>query len=137
MKFHQMLERHAAALENNFIPQGYDGPPPTDPRQVQGWLDMLDRWAKAPKAQAVDPNDDDAFIYKVSHAMKRGEKLMQFVARTGLGRAQALAMSRQEISNFVRQSEANAVNEIAPPGPQVFQIKPPPPRAPQNLVMVG
>jgi hypothetical protein len=135
MKFHQMLEQHAKALENNYVQVGYDGAAPRNPLEMEGFRSMVDRWAKA-KTQVVDPNDDHAFSSKVSHAMKRGEKLMQFVARTGLGRAQALAMSREEINIFVLQAEANALNEIAPPGPQLFAFRPPPPPS-RPLVMVG
>jgi len=57
------------------------------------------------------PSDDAAIIARIKHTMRPGEKLMQWYARIGLGRAQILAMSAVEIAKFVQASEESARTE--------------------------
>jgi hypothetical protein len=86
---------------------------------------LIGDYKRAPKLKTIDPNTDPEFAAKVAHVLKPGEKLMQFVARTCLGRTQALAMSRDEISRRVAQAEANRREEMLPP-PDLWEPKRPP-----------
>lgn len=45
--------------------------------------------------------EDTELLVKTEHVRKKGEKLMQFFARTGLGAAQIRPMSKGEITRFV------------------------------------
>lgn len=80
----------------------------------------------AAKMKVVDPNEDEDVEKRVRHCLGRGEKLGQFYSRTGLGRAQILAMSRSEISAFV---DAAARREDTV-GSSMFETKPLPSRIP-------
>jgi hypothetical protein len=72
----------------------------------------------------VNANEDFKVIGKVQHAMRKGEQLMEFYSRTGLGRAQLLVMSKDEISRAVTLAdERNAedgfsVRYVAKPAAQ-------------------
>ena len=59
-------------------------------------------------ANAHYPSDDAEIIRRIQHVLRPGEKLMQFYARVGLGRAQILAMTSVEIAKFVQVSEESA-----------------------------
>ena len=50
---------------------------------------------------------EDDIVRRIAHTMKKGEKLIQWFARVGLGRSQILQMSKSEISAFVEQAERN------------------------------
>jgi hypothetical protein len=74
--------------------------------------------ARCKPIQSVNPEEDYATINKLRDAgvLKKGEKVMEFFARTGLGRAQLLSMNKMEIQDFVLQAEANnATDGIQPP----------------------
>lgn len=77
------------------------------------------------KMRPVDPDADVEVMGRVKHVLKPNEKFLQFVARTGLGPASILAMSREEITRFVEQAERNRAEEALPP-PTVFEPKQPP-----------
>lgn len=96
--------------------------------------------ARCTPIHTVNPEEDYAVINKLRDAavLKHGERLMEFFARTGLGRAQLLAMSIKEIQNFVRQAEAN--NAADGFQPQVFageQLRPAPRPAPARISVIG
>ena len=136
MKFHETIEQHARLLEAGYTQKGYDGEAPTPPGTVQAWLSMIDAWARAPKARVFDLNEDHAMLAKVGHAMRRNEKLGEFYSRTLLGRAQAMQMSRDEITSFCDQADRRNADEPGPPRPtNFFATKPPAPTRP--LVMIG
>jgi hypothetical protein len=52
--------------------------------------------AQAVPKVTVDPNVDAEVIARVKHTMRAGEKLMQWYARTGLGKSRVLQMSQSE-----------------------------------------
>jgi hypothetical protein len=68
-----------------------------------------------PKMKVADPNEDWGIINLVSHTMKKGEALLAWYARIGLGRGQIVTMSRSEISKFVETVERNSAEEVRPP----------------------
>lgn len=53
-------------------------------------------------------SDDTEFMKSVKHVLRKGEKAIQFIARTGLSPAQAATMSKNQITQFVAQAEQNA-----------------------------
>ena len=95
---------------------------------------MYDRHLKLPKMTVVDLENDHEVISRVKHTMLRGEKLGQWYARTLIGRAEILKMTRDEISNRVAMADRNNANAERP-GPQTIATPQPAPTRP--LVMVG
>ena len=89
------------------------------PREGWGIKRLWDSLTSLPKLQVCDPNEDHAVIGRVQHVMLKNEKLMQFYSRTGLGRAQILQMTRDQITNFVERAETNRRNEVAMPPPAI------------------
>jgi len=65
--------------------------------------------------------EDESILKKISHVIRKGEKLMQFFSRVGLSLSQSRTMSKNEISRFVQQSEANAMAE---PDKNFFEPRP-------------
>jgi hypothetical protein len=98
---------------------GFEGEAPRHPREGLGINRLWDSLKTLPKLQVVDPENDHEVIGRVRHVMVKNEKLMEFYARTGLGRAQILRMSRDEISSFVERAVANRMNEFVPPAVRV------------------
>ena len=72
---------------------------------------IIAAYKRAPKMQAVDPNSDPETIERVRHVLRPKEKLLEFFARTGLGKAQVATMTRSQITRFVEQVERNKANE--------------------------
>jgi len=104
-------------------------------RSVSSAIGQMELAYKSAERKVFDPNDDPAFISRVRHEMKKGERLGEFVARTLLPRASALSMSRDEVSKFCRQAERNRAEEWVPPPPTMFpEIKNP---SVTGAVMVG
>jgi hypothetical protein len=66
---------------------------------------ILHEWRHAPKLKAADPNDDDEFIDRIAHAMKPREKLMEWVSRVCLSKAQVMQMSAEEIRLAAERSD--------------------------------
>src|ERR1700728_1798225 len=87
------------------------------PSVVQGPSDgekskaMIDR-AIGPM-QTVDPEKDEEYRKLVSHCLRRDEKLTEFAARTGLGKATILAqkMTPAQISQFCLQADKNNADD--------------------------
>jgi hypothetical protein len=100
----------------------------------------LDEMAKASarrgKMQVQDLNDDSAVMSKLERAgvLRKNEKLGQFYARTGLGRASILEWSPGEIKRFVEVREENAAEEVPAP-PMTFGIPQPSPGV--RAILVG
>ncbi len=74
--------------------------------------------AKGPmKPASLDENgnpvfpEDPAVWGKVQHTMHSREKLGQWFARTGLGRAQIFKMTKKQISDFVAQADRNLAED--------------------------
>lgn len=106
--------------------QVYGSRTPSEPVQptIGQWIGKaLD--AITGKMRPVDHDADIEVRDRVRHVMKPKEKLMEFYARTGLGKPQIMIMSRDEISLFVEQAERNRAAE-ALPRPQAFEPKQPP-----------
>ena len=59
----------------------------------------------------IDPNDDPQFIQAIRHTMLPDENLMEWIARNGISRAQALAATPQELTARVKQATENAASE--------------------------
>ncbi len=78
------------------------------PTDVQAIGDLIQSYKRAGKPKTYDPNDDPEIIARVKHTMRPKEKLMQWFARTLIGRAAILEMSRTEISEAVARAEANS-----------------------------
>lgn len=66
----------------------------------------------------VAPQDQE-LLDRTSHVRLKGEKLLQFYARVGLGPAQIRTMSRAEIKRFVDIAEENAEQQ-----PKFFEPTP-------------
>jgi hypothetical protein len=73
--------------------------------------DLIQSYKRAGKPKAYDPNDDPEIIARVKHTMRPKEKLTQWFARTLIGRAAILQMSRAEISEAVARAEANSTED--------------------------
>jgi hypothetical protein len=63
---------------------------------------------------------EDEIVRRVGHTMKRGEQLIQWFARVGLGKAQILSMSKSDITKFVEQAERNNLES----SPESYGIMP-------------
>jgi hypothetical protein len=84
--------------------------PSTPPARQQGFsLEnyLVAQFKKLKKMVMVNPNEDWGVIGRVKHTFKQGELLSQWYARTGLGRAQLLTMSKDQITRFVATAEEN------------------------------
>jgi hypothetical protein len=137
MNLHEEMDRLEKFLQSR-PPVGFTGAPPVNRGGIQSFLNMIEAWKKSPKARVADPNNDPAFESRIAHVLKPGERIMQFVSRTFLGRTQALAMTRAEISNFVAEAEIRRVEEGSLEPHASFSFGPKQPlRAPQKFVMVG
>ncbi|HXX20517.1 MAG TPA: hypothetical protein VEJ46_14025 [Candidatus Acidoferrum sp.] len=102
--------------------------------QAEGFFSRL--YKLLPKMKTVDPNEDPEFHARVRHVLRPKESLMQFIARTGLGRPQAVAMSRDEITRFVENADANnlAAGVATKLGERIVIRMDPQPR-PRNFVI--
>ncbi|HTX14751.1 MAG TPA: hypothetical protein VMD77_05600 [Candidatus Baltobacteraceae bacterium] len=82
---------------------------------VRAEANLARLYKSLPKMKVIDLNDDSEFERAVRHVMKRKEKLMQFIARTGLGRSRALQMTRDEITAFCEAAQRNAREDYTDP----------------------
>src|SRR5690349_15181264 len=71
--------------------------------------------AKPAEGVAARPSvgDDEQLLAKTSHVRKPNERMMEFYARTGLGPAQILSYSRDEIARFV-ETVSSPTHPMAP-----------------------
>jgi hypothetical protein len=90
--------------------------PYEQPVQDSGWFRASCEVAKTRPIKTIDPEADEEFRSLVKHELRRGESLMQFVARTGLGKAtiKSLQMTASQISSFCLQAEKNAAEDFSP-----------------------
>src|SRR5258708_23791419 len=104
------------------------GPPVPPPRDFSNDAQIDAQIDRMSKLKAVDADDDHEMKMRVGHTLRPGEKLGQWYARTGLGRVQALAMTKDEITRFVELRDADNtddcpreprlnLNPFAPPSP--------------------
>ena len=63
--------------------------------------------AKQVKTKTIDPNNDPEIIARIKFSMLKGEQLMAWYSRVGLGRSQIMQMSKDQITAFVEQANAN------------------------------
>jgi hypothetical protein len=59
--------------------------------------------------------DDSEFRKRVKHVLLKDEPTTAFIARTGLGYSQVFAMTKDEITKFVKQAEINNNDGIRAP----------------------
>ncbi len=96
------------------------------------YLAMLERSAKM-RFKEIDPNDDPVFLAAIKETLKPKEKLMEWVARTGCSKQQALSFSKKELAQFIENAEANFA-ELEPNGgyiPQEKKVRP------ERYTMIG
>ncbi len=91
---------------------------------------------RCPQMKVIDPNTDHAVEHRIKHVLRTNEKLMEFYSRVGLGRAQILSMSKEEISLFVENAERNAADDVKAPVARITFAPGTRPAAPRFL-MVG
>jgi len=70
---------------------------------LRAWFD--EQCAKLKKMEIVNINEDHATENRVKHTMKKDEKLSEWFSRTQIGRAQALSMSKEQITRAVALAE--------------------------------
>ncbi len=82
-----------------------------DDREIER---LTRRYLAAPRALTGTGQDgkyhlegEDEIVRRVRHTMKKGEKLIEWFARVGLGRSQIFSMSRSEIEAFAEQADRN------------------------------
>ena len=120
MNLHDLIDQSLAqARIDASAPERVHKMQPTD-AQVIG--DLAQRYRNAPKPVVFDPNKDDEVLKRVAHVLKPNEKLGGFYARTLIGRAALLTMSKEEITRAVALAEANRAEEPLPP-PELFEPK--------------
>jgi hypothetical protein len=105
---------------------------------TDAWLQR--EFAKCEKLRPVNPEEDWPVINRLRDAgvLKKGEKVMEFFARTLIGRAQVLTMSKDELKNAVALADERNANDGGYRPPQTFsepQARPAARRVP--IVMVG
>lgn len=86
-------------------------------------VEHLDRQiAKAEPLRPANPDEDWPLLAKISHTMRKGERVMEWFARVGLGRSQVFAMTRDEIKRRAdladERQEPKPAQLTAPPEPQ-------------------
>lgn len=104
--------------ENTPMPVLNPTPEPTGYQERHGGISQLvdaELKRRPGKLQPSNPNDDPAVERRVKHVVKRDETLTEFYARVGLGRAQILSMSRDEIARFAEHAEQNAADGVPAP----------------------
>ena len=72
-------------------------------------------------------SDDAELLKRTEHVRRPKEVMMQFYARTGLGKSQILTMTKDEISKFVEIAEQSA-KDTAQVNVRDFEPKRVPPR---------
>jgi hypothetical protein len=102
-----------------------------EPSIGQTFGPIIDAYRNAPRLKPVDLNDDPSVLGRIKHVLKPKEKLLEFYARTGLGKSQLMTMSRDEIKCFVAQAEANRKQEPLPP-PEAYE----PRRIPARMMLI-
>ena len=106
------------------------GPDPKEQTFGQILGRIVDAYKRAPRLKPIDA-DDPLVIDRVRHTMRKGEKMMSWYARTGIGKTQAMTMSRAEITRFVQQAETNRTQEPLPP-PELME----PRRIPARITLI-
>jgi hypothetical protein len=84
------------------------------PVHVAGHIATLVQKEEAKGKLRVITLEEPAIIAKVQHTMRKGEKLSEWYARTGCGRAQVLTMTKAELTNFVTVADSSAQDEWKP-----------------------
>jgi len=126
------LERHAATLQARMGPTRIvAGPDPETPKD--GAIFSYDT-----RTRALSEAD---LLARVKHVLRKGERWLQFVARTGLGPHQVRTMTRDEIKRFVDIGSKNEQTVKEPKQRNVREVEdsastPAPAPAPR-LVPVG
>ena len=109
-----LTEREESVLkrivaENTPLPRApiKTGYQPSGPSMEQLLGDLTNR---ASKMTVFDMEDDHYLRSKIEFSMKKKETIGQWFSRTGIGRSQALAMSKDEIKRHIAVAEANAAD---------------------------
>jgi len=103
--------------------------------------DFLAReFAKCTRIETIDPEQDYQVINILRSAgvLQKGEKLMQFFARTGIGRAQILTMSKDDLRKAVALADQRNAEDGGFQPPKAFteaQLRPAPRTAPSAILI--
>ena len=98
---------------------------PTDAHAIG---DLIQSYKRAGKPVAHDINTDAEVEKRVAHVLKPNEKLGSFYARTLIGRAAILTMTRTQISEAVARAEQNSKEDWVFSDAVNFEPKPLPRR---------
>ena len=96
---------------------------PIQPTYGQALARMIEV-AKRTPLKPVDTEDAEV-IAKVRHTMIKGERLLQWYARVGLGKPQIMNMTKDQIAIFVATAEINRKNETLPSAESFEPRRPP------------
>jgi len=92
------------------------------PDEASGFAMLLDRWRTAGPLRVVsgcapttDPDgklrpvvgEDQVLLEKTKHVRRKDEKMMQFFARTGIGKSQILSLTKDELARLVAVASQN------------------------------
>jgi len=103
--------------------------------------DFLAReFAKCTRIETIDPEQDYEVINILRSAgvLQKGERVMEFFARTGIGRAQILTMTKDEIKKAVTLADKRNAEDGGFQPPKTFteaQLRPAPRTAPSAILI--
>ena len=85
-----------------------------EPSTLDALRGMVDRALQRPlKSMNPGPNNDAAILDRIRHTLQPGEKLYEWYSRTGIGRAEILASTADQISLRVAQADARNEQDTA------------------------
>lgn len=95
--------------------------------------------ARCEKIHTVNPNEDYAVIAALNKAgvLNKGEKVMQWFARTLIGRHQVLSMTKDELKKAVTLADERNANDGGFQPPKAFieeQLRPAPRQVPMVIL---
>ena|SRR5690348_11163310 len=100
--------------------------PPVPKTSGDAWLAaQLETLAVAPRnlggadSNGVLPEEDEMLLRKTEHVRRKGERLLQLIARSGISPNQIRAWTKTQIQEFCDQAQRNAANDCvrAPASP--------------------
>jgi len=95
------------------------------------------RHVAAGKPKVIDPNDvAPEILDKIRKHLRRGEKFMEFISRTGLGPVQIRQFTPEEIAAFVANAEATEADSIPLPI-RYMPTSSPKPQPARRLIAIG
>ena len=138
------LNEHEEGFLRRFIRENMPlAPPPAQPlaKQDESIQPVIERELAKGKRGFVSMEEDKEFIARVKHTLRPKEKLAQWLARTLITRAQALAMTPAELSARVKQIEehdaAEGPREPRRPASPFVPVDEVPPQNRSRFLVVG